>query len=81
MENENGWWKMLTYIMRAKTFPYLLVEVHFNANVNAKKSFNHIVLWKKISNLTTYAQTLKDFIDVIESQKPLQERPSVNPIM
>jgi hypothetical protein len=25
---------------------------------------------KKISNLTTYAQTLKDFTDVVESQRP-----------
>jgi len=67
---------MLTYIMHAKTFPYLLVEVRFHDDVNANKSFNHIVLWKNISNLTTYAQTLKDFTNVVESQRPFRQPPS-----
>lgn len=72
------WWKMLTNIMCAKTFfnPYLLVEVRLHDDLNAKKSFNHIVLWKNISNLTNYAQTLKDFTNVVESQGPFWQPPS-----
>jgi hypothetical protein len=60
---------------------YLKKNIHLHDDVNAKETFNY-VLQKKIGNLTTYAQKLKDFV---ESQKvfflhPPSWQPQIVPI-
>ncbi len=57
--------------MCTKTFlnPYLLLKFT-SMMMSMPEIIQPYCVMKKISNLTTFAQTLKDFTNVVESQGP-----------
>ncbi len=63
--------------------PYLLNEARLHDDVDAKEAFNK-VFWKTTSTFTTYALTLKDFLNFVKSQgqfltPPPSEGPRLTP--
>ncbi len=58
----------MTNLHYARAFhnSYLLFEAHLHDDAHAKESFN-CVLKKNINSPSTYAQSLKDFVNFVES--------------
>ncbi len=70
-------WKLLTISLHhVKAFfnPYLLGEVHLHDDTDAKEALNK-VLRKTTSTPTTYALTLRNFANFIESQGSFSNNP------
>jgi hypothetical protein len=70
-------WKILTtnlHYARALLNPYILGEVCLHDDANAKEIFNK-VMWKIARTPITYALTLRNFTNFVESQGPIFDTP------